>query len=103
MQNSKIALFFSEILTMDFFERVKLLTHEKNMNLQPFIESLGINYGTYKSGRRFGNLPRADEAYKIAHSLHTSVDYLVSGIEPDTSRKYIDRLEAIKDLANKPI
>ena len=32
-----------------------------------------------------------------------SVEYLVTGVEPDTSRKYLAHLEAIKDLVNKPL
>ena len=64
---------------MDFYERVKYLVKEKNFSLIPFLESIGINYGTYKAQRRYNNLPRADEAVKIAQALGTSVEYLVTG------------------------
>lgn len=74
---------------MDFYERVKYLVKEKNFSLIPFLESIGINYGTYKAQRRYNNLPRADEAVKIAQALGTSVEYLVTGenIPPITNIK----------------
>ena len=67
---------------MNFFERVKTLVKLRTKTtLRGFIESLGINYETYYSGRRLNNLPRADEAYKIAQALNTTVEYLVTGQE----------------------
>jgi hypothetical protein len=68
---------------MDFFERVKELVKQKTtLTLRAFIESMGLNYETYYSGKRRVTLPRADEALKIAAALHTSVEYLVTGEEP---------------------
>jgi hypothetical protein len=65
---------------MDFYETVKALVKEKtSLNLRPFIEGLGINYETYSSTRRYGNLPRADDARKIASTLGTTVEELVDG------------------------
>lgn len=67
---------------MDFYERVKELSKTQNLSLIPFLQSLGINYETYKSAKRLNNLPRADEAVKIAKALNTSVEFLVSGNTP---------------------
>lgn len=67
---------------MDFYERVKELSKTQNLSLIPFLQSLGINYETYKSAKRLNNLPRADEAVKIAEALNTSVEFLVSGNTP---------------------
>ena len=64
---------------MDFYNRVKLLVKEKNYSLLPFLESLGISYETFRGQRRYNNLPRADEAVKIAKALNTTVEYLVTG------------------------
>ena len=65
---------------MNFYERVKdLVKSSTEMYLKDFIESLGISYDSYLGQKRHDNLPRADEALKIANALHTSVDYLVSG------------------------
>lgn len=64
---------------MDFYERVKQLVKNKNFTLKFFIESLGINYDSYNGQKRYNNLPRADDALKIASALNTTVEYLVTG------------------------
>ena len=65
---------------MDFYERVKTLVKDNtDTTLRAFIESLGINYDSYNGQKRYDNLPRADEAVKIAAALHTTVEYLVTG------------------------
>lgn len=68
---------------MDFYERVKNLVKDNTeLTLRAFIESLGINYDSYNGQKRYNNLPRADEAVKIAEALNTSVEFLVSGNTP---------------------
>lgn len=85
---------------MDFYERVKQLCKERNEQLITFLERIGINYGSYKSCRNYGNLPRADEAYKIASALGVSVDYLVSGKDNDAYKiKYEEVMEEIRKIA----
>ncbi|MDR0759916.1 MAG: XRE family transcriptional regulator [Treponema sp.] len=89
---------------MDFFDRVKDLVKQKTtFTLRAFVESMGLNYETYYSGKRRVTLPRADEAQKIAAALGTTVEYLVTGKEPETSRKYHDALEKIRDITNKSL
>lgn len=72
---------------MDFYENVKKLVKNNNLTLRSFIESLGINYDTYNGQKRLNNLPRADEALKIAKALNTTVEYLVTGIEPEITKQ----------------
>lgn len=68
---------------MDFHDRVKELVKTKSsLTLRAFIESFGINYDTYNGQKRLGNIPRADEAVKIAQALDTSVEFLVTGVTP---------------------
>lgn len=74
---------------MEFYENVKKLVKINNLTLRTFIESLGINYDTYNGQKRLNNLPRADEAVKIAKALNTSVEYLVTGEEPVIDKKKI--------------
>ena len=65
---------------MDFFDRVKLLVkQDTDLTLRNFIESRGINYETYCSGKRRNKLPRADEALRIAEALDTTIEYLITG------------------------
>ena len=71
---------------MDFYGRVKQSAKErKNLSLQEFIISIGLNHDSYYSLKRAGNLPRADEALIIAQALGTSVEYLVTGAIPKSS------------------
>jgi hypothetical protein len=89
---------------MDFFDRVKDLVKQRTtLTLRAFIESMGLNYETYYSGKRRVTLPRADEALKIAAALHTTVEFLVTGEEPDTSSQYRDALGKIQDIVNKSL
>jgi transcriptional regulator with XRE-family HTH domain len=68
---------------MTFYDRIKeLVKKNTSMTLESFIQSMGINYGTYQTQRKAKNLPRADEAQKIAAALDTSVEYLVTGEHP---------------------
>lgn len=92
---------------MDFYDRVKELCKQKDVPLLQFLEGIGVNYGSFKSCRKYGNLPRADEAYKIASALGVSVDYLVSGRTLSGSddgiyrAKYESLVKDIKDFAGK--
>lgn len=89
---------------MDFYERVKTLVKDNtNLTLRTFIESLDMNYDSYNGLKRYGNLPRADEAYKIASVLNTSVEYLVTGKDSNPYKDKFDRLLAnLRKLADEP-
>jgi hypothetical protein len=97
-------IFLPIIDCMVFYDNVKNLVKTKTaLTLESFIQSLGINYGTYHTQRKAGNLPRADEAIKIAAALGTSVEYLVTGQEPgkpDTA-PVIQKLESALDDLKK--
>ena len=83
---------------MDFFDRVKELTKKNTtLTLRAFIESQGLNYETYYSGKRRENLPRADEALKIAQALGTTVEHLVTGKKPESSAadETVDKIQAV--------
>ena len=84
---------------MDFYERAKELAEKQNLSLISLLESLDINYETYKSAKRMNNLPRANEAVKIAQALHTTVEYLVTGEESDERRQLTELKAKILDFA----
>ena len=86
-----------------YFTRVKDLCKAQGKTIESVVASAGLSLASYNSYRRYNNLPRADESEAIATELGTTNTYLVTGNEPDSSRKYIDRLEAIKALVNKPL
>jgi len=89
----------AKITYMDFYTRVKQLAKKtKNLSLQEFIYSVGLNHASYYSLQRDGNLPRADEALAIAQALGTSVEYLLMGTEPENRVKnIIDDIQTVID------
>lgn len=90
---------------MDFYERVKTLVKDNtDLTLRTFIESLDMNYDSYNGLKRYGNLPRADEALKIASALNTSVEYLVTGRESDAYRlKYKALIASMKEVIERSL
>jgi transcriptional regulator with XRE-family HTH domain len=81
--------------TIDFYERVKKLAKANKMTIETAVGQAGLSLASYNAYRRHENLPRADEAQKIAATLGTSVEYLVSGIEPENSKAAVlDDLQA---------
>jgi transcriptional regulator with XRE-family HTH domain len=89
MENSNMPI-LAKMQYMNFYARVKQLAKKsKNLSLQEFIYSVGLNHASYYSLQRDGNLPRADEALAIAQALGTSVEYLIMGTEPENRVKNI--------------
>ena len=74
----------------DFWKRVD------NLNPYPTITKLiaatGLDYGLVKKQRFDGRVPKTADSYKIASILNTSVEFLLTGIEP---LKHTDRIEKI--------
>lgn len=66
---------------LSFFDRVKVLAKENGVTIESVANSAGLTINSYNSYRQHGNLPRANEAVKIAHTLNTNVEFLVTGIE----------------------
>jgi hypothetical protein len=67
----------------------------RSQSVLEFIISLDINHDSYYSMRRAGNLPRADEAVKIAQALGVSVEFLVTGQKGDNAKT----IEYVQNLA----
>lgn len=85
---------------MDFYDRVKELVKKHDRTLRSFIEGLGMNYDSYNGLKRYNNLPRADEAYKIASALNVSLEYLLTGNDNDVYKaKYESVMEEIRKIA----
>lgn len=93
--------FLADKLDMDFYDRTKELVKKYNLSLIPFLQDLGIKYETFKSARRLNVLPRADEAVAIAEALNTTVEYLVTGKEPEIAPDVSEILDTIQKLENQ--
>jgi hypothetical protein len=80
---------------MNFYDRVRHLARKKGKSVQELIISLEINLDSYYTMKKSGNLPRADEAVRIARALGVSVEHLVTGSEEGNAAL----AERIRDLA----
>jgi hypothetical protein len=86
---------------MGFFEEVKRLAKIKGTTIEALAESIpGKNRDSYYGWRRSNNLPRADEAVKIASTLGTTVEYLVTGEPPaGLSKKALEIAQKFDNLS----
>jgi transcriptional regulator with XRE-family HTH domain len=76
-----LTYFFADNVCMDFFTRVKNLARKQGITIESVANSADLSLNTYNSYKKAGNLPRADEAVKIAETLDTTVEFLVTGEE----------------------
>ena len=70
---------------IDFYARVKSLAKAKKTTIEYVAKQAGLSLASYNAYRRHKNLPRADEALKIAQALGTTVEYLITGNEQESS------------------
>lgn len=100
----KLPIIFTDNVGMDnyldFYERVKTLSKVQGVTVRSVIESCGINYDSYNSYKRYGNLPRTDESLAIAKALKTTVEYLVTGESVDCQKEINDLKKKVLDFAN---
>jgi transcriptional regulator with XRE-family HTH domain len=90
---------------IDFYERVKYLVKAKKTTIESVVTEAGLSLASYNAYRRHENLPRADEAHKIAQALGTTVEYLITGNtpEPSTSDKVLLEIHSIlNEYLKKP-
>jgi transcriptional regulator with XRE-family HTH domain len=85
---------------IDFYERVKFCVKKNKTTIEYVVGQAGLSLASYNSYRRYENLPRADEAYIIAQTLGTSVEFLVSGNNP-TLLTADDTLTEIESIIKK--
>ena len=84
---------------MGFYERVKALAKSNKITIEYAVGKAGLTLGAYNNYRRYKNLPRADEAQKIAQALGTTVEYLVTGKTPESTAadEALDKIKAVID------
>ena len=84
---------------IDFYARVKSLVKTNKTTIEYVVGEAGLSLASYNAYRRHENLPRADEALKIAQALGTTVEYLVTGTntKPSDSDKAIVEIQSILD------
>jgi transcriptional regulator with XRE-family HTH domain len=90
---------------IDFYERVKSLAKSNKVTIEYVVTQAGLSLALYNGYRRHENLPRADEAHKIAQVLGTTVEYLITGNKqnPSTADKAMDEIKLVIDKYRKTV
>jgi len=70
---------------LGFYDRVKSLAKANKTTIEYVVGEAGLSLASYNAYRRHENLPRADEALKIARVLGTTVEFLVAGTASERS------------------
>jgi transcriptional regulator with XRE-family HTH domain len=68
---------------IDYWERVEKLIKEQNTTWSWLSEQIGVKQQTFSQWINKGILPRVNDGYGIAKLLNVSIDYLITGEEPE--------------------
>lgn len=68
---------------MNFWERVEIILDQKDITKKELAMSAGFSPSNISKGKRENSSPSADMAVAIARFLGTTVEYLVTGKDPD--------------------
>lgn len=64
---------------MSFWDNVEILRKEQKTSYRWIASVMGVSETTVSSMRKNDTEPRTTESFKIAQSLHTTVEFLVTG------------------------
>ena len=85
-------------IAVSFWEQVNQLIKTQKTTQEDLAKSLCIPFGTYRGWNAYKRLPDVSSGLKIAQALNTSVEFLLTGIEPENSPKTVlDDLQAFID------
>ena len=99
-------IFSRKYLYMDakaFWGNVNPLIKSRKTTQRVLAQEIGVSFGTFQGWIARDTLPDAIETYRIAQALGTTVEFLVSGKEPEASSTYLDALKSIKGIVDKAI
>lgn len=74
-------------------DRLRKLRNEAHITQARVSEILGIEPDAYGKYERGETSPSLDTIVKLAEVYHTTLDYLVCGIEPDPSAQFSEYME----------
>jgi transcriptional regulator with XRE-family HTH domain len=85
---------------MTFIERLEILLKERGISQKSLAEYIGIRNPSISEWKKEGTIPRADIAIKIAEYINVSVEYLITGTEPDNSAIIASLRKHLKNIEN---
>lgn len=77
---------------IDFWKRINFLIKNSGTKQQSVAELCNIPYQTFRGWVTRQVFPDALQSVKIAKALNTTVEYLVTGVEPEPAYKVPDDL-----------
>ena len=84
-----------------FWKRTNALIKARNTTQEAIASIAGIKYQTLRQMSASGTFPRANATYKIATALGTTVEYFVTGKEPDAKQDNAVVINLLKEAINK--
>ena len=85
-----------------FWKRVNKLIKEKETKQKAIADKCNISYQTFRGWVTRKTFPAGDETFLIAKALGTTVEYLVTGKEPE-SQLYLEALKSIQGIVKKTL
>ena len=70
-----------------FWQNVKILLKNNNLTQKKLAEICNISFGTLQGWIAKSIVPDVFSALKIAKALNTTVEFLVTGIEPEITKQ----------------
>jgi len=88
-----------DIDAVSFWKRVNSLIKSQGTKQETLASECNISYQTFRGWVSRKTFPGGDETYRIAQALNTSVEYLVSGENPETSAadEALGKIQAVID------
>lgn len=89
-----------ETYIYNFWNRVDIRRKQRGLSLKDLSEKISVSYAVLKGQRTRNSLPKTMQIYEMAHSLDTSMEYLLTGVrqEVDPISKTIADNPALRDL-----
>ena len=93
-----------DIDAASFWKRTNNLIKSQRTKQEVIAEKCNISYQTFRGWVSRKTFPGGDETYLIAHTLGTTVEYLVTGNKPEPSAadEALDKIQAVIDQYRKP-
>lgn len=86
---------------LNFWIRVKEKLEYQNLTQKELAEKIDESYNTLQSWMNKDRLPDAEQAVKIAKSLHTSVEFLVTGINVKSKSDYSKTIRLLEEVISE--
>ena len=79
-----------------FWTNVKSLLKDKNLSQSDLCKITGKSLASFQQQVHHGRVPVADEALEIAKALDTTVEFLLTGKEPEIKDRSSEVIEAVE-------